>query len=68
MNPFARWLAKGRLDRELADEIAEHLAEKIEHMRAEGHSEEEARALALRQFGNVTLQRESSRAEWGSMP
>lgn len=65
MNPFARWLAKRRLDRELADEMAEHLAEKIEQMRAEGHSEEEARARALRQFGNVTLQRESSRAEWG---
>lgn len=65
MNPFGRWLAKRQLDRELADEIAEHLAEKIEQMRAEGHSEEEARALALRHFGNVTLQQESSRAEWG---
>lgn len=65
MNPLARWLAKRRLDRELADEIAEHLAEKIEQLRAAGHSEEEARALALRRFGNVTLQRESSRAEWG---
>lgn len=49
----------------MADEIAEHLAEKIDRLRDEGFSEEQARILARRQFGNTTLQREDSRAAWG---
>jgi len=65
MNPIARWMQKLRVERELADEMAEHLAEKIEQLHEEGHSEQEARLLARRQFGNVTLQREDSRAAWG---
>jgi predicted permease len=65
MNPVSRWLQKRRVEREMADEIAEHLAEKTDQLREEGHSEEEARALARRQFGNTTLQQEDSRAAWG---
>jgi predicted permease len=65
MNPIRSWFQKRRLDRELAAEMAEHLAEKIDHLRAEGYGEEEARALARRQFGNLTQQREASRTEWG---
>jgi len=65
MNPVSRWLHKRRVEREIADEIAEHLAEKIDQLRDDGHSEEEARALARRQFGNTTLQQEDSRAAWG---
>ncbi len=65
MNPVSRWLQKRRVEREMAAEIAEHLAEKIDQLRDEGHSEEEARALARRQFGNTTLQQEDSRAAWG---
>jgi len=68
MNPFSRWLEKRRVDRELAAEIANHLAEKIDQLRDEGHNEDEARTLARRQFGNVTLQREDSRAAWGWNP
>lgn len=65
MNPISRWLERKRLDREMAGEMAEHLSEKIEQLRSEGHSEEDARSIALRQFGNVTLQLEDSRAAWG---
>ncbi len=65
MNPVSRWLQRRRLERELADEIAEHLAEKIDQLRFEGYREEEARALARRQFGNSTLLQEDSRAAWG---
>lgn len=65
MNPVSRWLQKRRVEREMAAEIAEHLAEKVDQLRDEGHSEEEARALARRQFGNTTLQQEDSRAAWG---
>ncbi len=65
MNPVSRWLQKRRVEREMAAEIAEHVAEKIEQLRDEGHGEEEARVLARRQFGNTTLQQEDSRAAWG---
>jgi putative ABC transport system permease protein len=65
MNPVSRWLQQRRLDRELADEMAEHLAEKVDRLREEGYSEDEARALARRNFGNMTLQQEDSRAAWG---
>jgi hypothetical protein len=62
MNALSRWLQIRRVERELADEIAEHLAEKIDQLRDEGHSEDEARVLVRRQFGNTTLQQEDSRA------
>lgn len=65
MNPVSRWLQKRRIERAIADEMAEHLAEKIDQLRDEGHSEEEARTLARRRFGNMTLQQEDSRAAWG---
>jgi putative ABC transport system permease protein len=65
MNPVSRWLQKRRVEREMADEMAEHLAEKIDQLREEGRSEDEARTLAHRQFGNTTLQQEDSRAAWG---
>ncbi|HEY6990486.1 MAG TPA: ABC transporter permease, partial [Bryobacteraceae bacterium] len=65
MNPIYRWMERRRVERELAAEMAEHLAEKIEQLREEGHSEQEAHIVARRQFGNLTLQREDSRAAWG---
>jgi putative ABC transport system permease protein len=65
MNPISRWLQRRRLERELADEMAEHLAEKVDRLRDEGYGADEARALARRQFGNMTLQQEDSRRAWG---
>jgi hypothetical protein len=65
MNPVSKWLQKRRVEREIANEMAEHLAEKVEQLKEEGHSEEEACTLAHRQFGNMTLQQEDSRAAWG---
>ncbi len=65
MNPLSSWLQKRRVEREMAAEMADHLAEKMDQLREEGHSDEEARVLARRQFGNATLQQEDSRAAWG---
>lgn len=65
MNPLSRWLQRRRVERELADEMEEHLAEKINQLRAEGRNDDEARLLARRQFGNISLQREDSRSAWG---
>ncbi len=65
MNPFSRWFEKRRVETEMSAEMKEHLAEKIDQLHSEGYSDAEARALAQRQFGNVTLQLEDSRAAWG---
>ena len=65
MNPLSRWRERRRVEREMAAEMTGHLAEKIDQLRAEGHTEAEARVLALRQFGNTTLKVEDSRAAWG---
>ena len=65
MSVLSRWLRRRRVDRELAAEMAEHLAEKIDQLREEGYAEPEAVALARRQFGNLTLLQEDSRAAWG---
>lgn len=65
MNPFSRWRQRRSVANDLADEMAEHLAEKIEDFRERGLGEDEARRIALREFGNAALFREDSRAAWG---
>ena len=65
MNPLSRWLQRRRVERELAEEMAEHLTEKITQLRSEGYDDDEARLMARRQFGNMSLQQEDSRAAWG---
>jgi putative ABC transport system permease protein len=65
MNPISRWIERRRVERDLAAEMADHVAEKIDQLREEGCTEEEARAIARRSFGNVGLQQEDSRAAWG---
>lgn len=65
MNPLFRWRERRRVERELADEMAEHLSEKIDELRKEGYGRQEAITLAGRQFGNLALLQEDSRAAWG---
>ena len=65
MNPIARWRERKRVERDIADEMAAHIDERIEQLKDEGLSLEEARVKAHRQFGNVTLQKENSREVWG---
>ena len=65
MNAFARWMKRRQTDRDLAEEMAEHLREKIAGLVEDGLNEEEARRKALRQFGNVTAVKERSREAWG---
>ena len=63
-----RWLiqlfSRRRLHGELSEEIREHLEEKIEELVARGMSRKEASYAARREFGNVTLVEEDSRAVW----
>jgi putative ABC transport system permease protein len=67
MNPL-RWirnlLARGRMDRDLAEEIELHLQEKREELMAAGFTRDAAAAAARRAFGNATLVREQSRDVW----
>ena len=59
------WARRGRLDDELRDELAQHVAWKTESLMADGVPEAEARRRAAVEVGNVTRLREQSRAVWG---
>ena len=56
---------RGRLERELDDEVGLHLALLEEEFRAKGMSAQEARAAAEREFGGVAHAKESYREERG---
>ncbi len=59
------WFPKRRrMERELAEEIAQHLEEKTAALEAEGMSRTEARRAARVAFGNPVLVRERSRVVW----
>ena len=62
MNIF-RW--RQHKDKELDAEIRSHLNEAIRDRIARGKTPDEARANALREFGNVGLVKEVTRAMWG---
>ena len=59
-----RLLARRRLERDLADEIAAHLGERADELVAEGLSRDEALVRARREFGNVTAIEERGRDVW----
>lgn len=52
-------------DREVREEMEQHIALKIEASVAAGGDPEDAKYAALRQFGNPTLQREQAHEAWG---
>jgi predicted permease len=64
MNWFKQLFSRRRLFNDLSEEIQAHLEEKIEELVASGMPRKEATAAARREFGNVTLIEEDSRAAW----
>src|SRR6266478_262978 len=64
MNWFKQLFSRRRLYNDLSEEIQEHLEEKIEELVAGGMPRKEAAATARREFGNITLIEEDSRALW----
>src|SRR6266403_5884072 len=64
MTWLKRLFGRRRLFGELSEEIETHLEEKIEELVAGGMSRKEAAAVARREFGNVSLAEEDSRAVW----
>jgi len=57
---------RARLEREMADEIGEHLARATERFRARGLSEADARRAARREFGSVAAVQEEARDARGA--
>lgn len=53
-------LRRGRVDRDLRRELDFHIAERIDHLCAEGMSVDEARLAAQKQFGNALHIREQT--------
>jgi predicted permease len=64
VNWLKQLFSRGRLYNDVSDEIRQHLEEKIEELVAAGMPGKEASARARREFGNVTLLEEDSRAVW----
>src|ERR1039457_194541 len=56
---------RDRFDRDLAEEMRSHLQMQAEENRGSDLSSAEARYAALRQFGNATALKETSREAWG---
>ncbi|MEX1183682.1 MAG: ABC transporter permease [Gemmatimonadota bacterium] len=59
-------LMRRRLDREMREEMAAHLAQSTARLMARGLSAAEARRAALREFGNVGLLQEQARDARGA--
>jgi len=64
MRRLLRYLRARQFERDLAAEMQAHLDEKTEELTAEGMRPDEARALALRTFGNRTRLLERCREKW----
>jgi hypothetical protein len=59
------WFRRRQREADLDAEIRSHLDEAIRDRIARGESPDEARANALREFGNVGLVKEVTREMWG---
>jgi hypothetical protein len=59
------WFRRQQREEELDAEIRSHLDEAIRDRLARGEAPDEARANALREFGNVGLVKEVTREMWG---
>jgi len=64
MNPLPRLFRRRGMAADLAEEMRQHLAEKIEDLVANGMPREEAVHAARRAFGNATLLEQRSREVW----
>jgi len=64
MNWIKQLFSRRHLYNDLSEEIQAHLEEKIEELVASGTPRKEAASAARREFGNVPLMEEDSRAVW----
>ena len=66
-NKLRRALRRKRHEQEIHDELAFHLDAEMEDAKERGLTDEQARAAARRDLGNVALVEEDTRAAWGWM-
>lgn len=59
------WPGRRRREEELDEELLAHLRMAVEERIESGESREEAEAAVRREFGNVALVKEATRAAWG---
>ncbi len=59
------WFSRRRREQDLADEIQAHLAMAARERIERGETPDAAESAALREFGNRTLVRETTREAWG---
>src|SRR4029450_7515036 len=59
------WLSRGRIERELDEELRAHLELEAEEARRRGHAPEEARRRAAVAFGGGERVKEECRDSWG---
>ena len=68
MTPIMNWwrqiVGRTQADRELAQEIQAHIAERVDDLVERGMAPDEARRTALLEFGNPVRHLEDSRAVW----
>jgi hypothetical protein len=64
MNWWRRIVGRAQADRELAQEIQAHIAERVDDLVERGMAPDEARRTALLEFGNPARHLEDSRAVW----
>src|SRR5882762_2562969 len=64
MNWFKQLFSRRRIYNDLSAEIQAHIEEKADELVTSGMPRKEATAAARREFGNVTLMAEDSRAVW----
>lgn len=64
MRWFSDLFSRRQLHQDLADEIQQHLEEKIDELIGSGMSRQEAATAARREFGNVVRLQEKSRDVW----
>ncbi|MGJ5819754.1 ADOP family duplicated permease [Paludibaculum fermentans] len=64
MNWIQQLISRRRLNGDLAEEIRQHLDEKVEELMAGGLTRKEAELTARRAFGNVTRLEEQGREVW----
>ncbi len=64
MNWIRQLLARRQLNKDLSEEIQQHIEEKVDELMTGGLSREDAIARARREFGNLTLMTEQGRDVW----
>lgn len=64
MNWIQQLLSRRQIDSDLAEEIRQHMEEKIDELMAAGMPRKEAELAARRAFGNVTRLEEQGREVW----